>query len=181
MGAVAMVFSQDPSQRLRRLRQAMFPGGQDFNGQVSFQVISPNGGAVSAMVLQYVGNAMSSVEMNAQGTNPVGSALTSQTRCAEFPMAADGSCTAQYTLPWVVFGAGWESRLKAANPPSTTAGAVQFRFTLLPSTSTTSGTQNHLPAYYHRHSQRSDAGRRERDLYPECRPVSECRFPESAC
>jgi hypothetical protein len=48
----------------------------------------------------------------------------------------------------VVFGAGWESRLKAANPPSNMAGAVQFRFTLLPTVSTTGGLQNHLPAYY---------------------------------
>ncbi len=148
LGAIALVFSQDPSMAFGGFGNAMFPGGQDFNGQVSFQVISPTGGAVSAMVLQYVGSAMSSVEVSAQGTNPVGSALISQTRCAEFPMAADGSCTAQYSLPWVVFGAGWESRLKAANPPSPTAGAVQFRFTLLPSVSTTSGTQNHLAAYY---------------------------------
>jgi hypothetical protein len=148
LGAVAMVFSQDPSVAFGGFGNAMFPGGQDFNGLVSFQVVSPNGGALSAMVLQYVGSAMSIVEANAQGTNPVTSALISQTRCAEFPMAADGSCTAQYTLPWVVFGAGWESRLKAANPPNTTAGAVQFRFTLLPSASTASGTQNHLPAYY---------------------------------
>jgi hypothetical protein len=149
LGAVAMVFSQDPSVAFGGFGNAMFPGGQDFNGLVTFQVVSPNGGAVSAMVLQYVGNAMSSVEVNPQGTNPSGSSsATSLTRCAEFPMAADGSCVAQYTLPWVVFGAGWESRLKAANPPSATAGAVQFRFTLLPAVSTTSGVQNHLPAYY---------------------------------
>jgi hypothetical protein len=148
LGAVAMVFSQDPAVAFGGFGSAMFPGGQDFNGLVTFQVTSPNGGAVSAMVLQYVGSAMSSVEVNAQGTNPVGSAVISQTRCAEFPMAADGSCTTQYTLPWVVFGSGWESRLKASNPPSTIAGAVQFRFTLLPAASTTSGVQNHLPAYY---------------------------------
>jgi hypothetical protein len=149
LGAVAMVFSQDPSTAFGGFGNAMFPGGQDFNGLVTFQVVSPNGGAVSAMVLQYVGNAMSSVEVNPQGTSSgVTPALISQTRCAEFPMAADGYCTVQYTLPWVVFGAGWESRLKAANPPSATAGAVQFRFTLLPAASTTSGVQNHLPAYY---------------------------------
>jgi hypothetical protein len=63
-------------------------------------------------------------------------------------MAADGSCTLQYTLPWVAFGAGWESRLKAANPPSATTGAVQFRFTLLPASPVSSGSQNHLPAFY---------------------------------
>ena len=149
LGAVAMVFSQDPSQAYGGFGNAMFPGGKDFNGLVTFQVVSPTGGVVSAMVLQYVGNAMSSVEVNPQGTTPVGyEAITSVTRCAEFPMAADGSCTSQFTLPWVVFGAGWESRLKAANPPSTTAGTVQFRFTLLPAASTTSGSKNHLPAYY---------------------------------
>ena len=149
LGAVAMVFSQDPTQAFGGFGNAMFPGGKDFNGLVTFQVITPTGGVVSAMVLQYVGNAMSSVEVNPQGTTPTGaSTVTSLTRCAEFPMAADGSCTTQYTLPWVVFGAGWESRLKAANPPSATAGAVQFRFTLLPAASTSSGSQNHLPAYY---------------------------------
>src|ERR1019366_8247644 len=123
---------------------AMFPAGQDFNGLVSFQVISPNGGSVAAMVLQYVGNAMSSVELNSQSPSPAGlSSATTSTRCAEFPMAADGTCAVQYTLPWAVFGAGWESPLKAANPPSTSAGAVQLRFTLLPAASATGGLQNH--------------------------------------
>jgi len=149
LGAVAMVFSQDPSQAFGGFGNAMFPGGKDFNGLVTFQVVSPNGGVVSAMVLQYVGNAMSSVEVNSQGTTPTGaSTVTSLTRCAEFPMAADGTCTTQFTLPWVVFGAGWESRLKAANPPSATAGAVQFRFTLLPAAPSTGASPNHLPAYY---------------------------------
>lgn len=63
-------------------------------------------------------------------------------------MAPDGTCTTQYMLPWVVFGAGWESRLKAGNLPSTTSGAVQLRFTLLPVASATGGSQNHLPAYF---------------------------------
>ncbi len=149
LGTIAMVFSQDPSVAFGGFGNAMFPGGQDFNGLVTFQVVSPTGGVVSAMVLQYVGSAMSSVEVNPQGTTPTGtSTVGSLTRCAEFPMAADGSCTVQFTLPWVVFGAGWESRLKAANPPSATAGAVQFRFTLLPAASTVSGSPNHLPAYY---------------------------------
>ena len=44
LGAVAMVFSQDPSQPFGGFGNAMFPGGQDFNGLVTFQVISPNGG-----------------------------------------------------------------------------------------------------------------------------------------
>jgi hypothetical protein len=58
-------------------------------------------------------------------------------------MAPDGTCTVQYTLPWVVFGGGWESRLKAGNSPSAASG-VQLRFTLLPA----NGSQNHLPAYF---------------------------------
>jgi hypothetical protein len=144
-----MVFSQDPAQSFGGFGNAMFPGGKDFNGLVTFQVTSPTGGAVSAMVLQYVGNAMSSVEVNPQGTTPAGaSAVSTVTRCAEFPMAADGTCSVQYTLPWVVFGAGWQSRLKAANPPSPNPSAVQFRFTLLPAAAAADGLQNHLPAYF---------------------------------
>ena len=62
-GAIAAgLFSQDPSQPFGGFGQAMFPQGQDFNGLVTFQVTSPSGGSVSAMVLQYVGNAVSSVE-----------------------------------------------------------------------------------------------------------------------
>jgi len=63
-------------------------------------------------------------------------------------MATDGSCSVQYTLPWVVFGGGWESRLKVGNPPSPSSGAVQLRFTLLPAVSATNGSPNHLPAYF---------------------------------
>ena len=149
LGSVAMVFSQDPSQSFGGFGNAMFPGGQDFNGLITFQVISPTGGSVAALVLQYVGNAMSSVELNSQSSPAAGfSSVTSLTRCAEFPMASDGTCTAQYTLPWVVFGGGWESRLKVGNPPSATAGAVQLRFTLLPAATATNGAQNHLPAYF---------------------------------
>jgi hypothetical protein len=48
----------------------------------------------------------------------------------------------------VVFGGGWESRLKVGNPPSPSSGAVQLRFTLLPAVSATNGSPNHLPAYY---------------------------------
>ncbi len=83
-GAIALVFSQDPSQPFGGFGQAMFPSGQDFNGLVAFQVTSPSGGSVSAMVLQYVGNAVSSVEMNSQRLPATGS---SGTRCAEFAMA----------------------------------------------------------------------------------------------
>ena len=144
-GAIALAFSLDPSQPFGGFGQAMFPLGQDFNGLVAFQVTSPSGGSVSAMVLQYVGNAVSSVEMNSQSLPATGA---SATRCAEFAMAVDGSCTVQYTLPWVVFGGGWESRLKAGNPPSPSSGAVQLRFTLLPAVSAANGLQNHLPAYF---------------------------------
>ena len=146
LGSAAMEFSQDPSQAFGGFGKAMFPGGQDFNGLVSFEVISPDGGSVAAMVLQYVGTALSSVQLNAQ--NPATANAASSTRCAEFPTAADGTCMVQYTLPWAVFGAGWESRLKASNPPSSSAGAVQLRFTLLPAVSVSGGSQNHLTAYF---------------------------------
>jgi hypothetical protein len=63
-------------------------------------------------------------------------------------MAVDGSCSVQYTIPWVVFGGGWESRLKVGNPPSPSSGAVQLRFTLLPAVSATNGSPNHLTAYF---------------------------------
>jgi hypothetical protein len=126
----------------------MFPSGQDFNGIVAFQVTSPSGGAVAAMVLQDVGNAVSSVEVNSQSSSAASSSVAAGTRCAEFAMGADGSCSVQYTLPWVVFGNGWESRLKAGNPPSPTSGAVQMRFALVPAVSATNGLQNHLPAYF---------------------------------
>jgi len=147
-GAIALVFSQDPSQPFGGFGQAMFPQGQDFNGLVAFQVTSPSGGAVAAMVLQDVGNAVSSVEVNSQSSSAASSSVTAGTRCAEFAMAVDGSCSVRYTLPWVVFGNGWESRLKAGNPPSPTSGAVQVRFTLVPAVSPVNGSQNHLPAYF---------------------------------
>ena len=147
-GAIALVFSQDPSQPFGGFGKAMFPQGQDFNGLVAFQVISPSSGTVAAMVLQDVGNAVSSVEVNAQSLSAANSSATSVTRCAEFAMAADGSCSVQYTLPWVVFGGGWESRLKAGNPPSPSSGAVQLSFTLVPAVPAVNGSQNHLPAYF---------------------------------
>ena len=145
LGAIALIFSQDPSQSFGGFGQAMFPLDQDFSGLVTFQVISPSGGSVSAMILQYVGNAVSSVELNSQN---LPAASSSGTRCAEFTLAPDGTCTVQYMLPWVVFGGGWESRLKAGNPPSATSGAVQLRFTLLPAVSAANGLQNHRPAYF---------------------------------
>ena len=144
LGAVALVFSQDPNQPFGGFGKAMFPRGQDFNGLATFQVVSPNSGSVEATVLQYVGNAVSSVEVNSQNL-PSGGA--SGARCAEFTMAADGTCTVQYALPWVVFGGGWESRLKTGSSPGATSG-VQLRFTLRPPLSSSNGSQNHLPAYF---------------------------------
>jgi len=144
-GTIAFLFSQDPRQPSGGFGQAMFPLGQDFNGLVTFQVTSPGNGSLSAMVLQYVGNAVSNVAMNLQSAAVT---TSSTTRCAEFAMAADGSCSVQYMLPWVVFGGGWESRLKAGNPPSPSSGAVQLRFTLLPAAAATNGVANHLPAYF---------------------------------
>jgi hypothetical protein len=79
-GAVALVFSQDPSQPFGGFGQAMFPSGQDFNGKVSFQVTSPSGGPVAAMVLQDVGNAVSSVEVNSPSSSAAVSSVTAGTR-----------------------------------------------------------------------------------------------------
>jgi len=150
-GAMGIVFSWDPGQPLGGFGNAMFPLGQDFNGLVSFQVISPQGGAVTAAVYQYVGNTMSSVAMNSKSPLSPGFAPSAATAasCAEFTTAPDGTCTVQHLLPWVVFGGGWESRLKAYNSPSATpSSAVQLRFTLLPAVPVTDGVQNHLPAFY---------------------------------
>ena len=144
LGTIALVFSQDSNKSFGGFGQAMFPQGQDFNGLVTFQVVSPNGGSVDAMILQYVGNAVSSVEVNSQ---TLSAASSSATRCAEFAMAPDGTCMVQFTLPWVVFGGGWESRLKAGNSPSAPSG-VQLRFTLLPAAPAVKGLPNHLPAYF---------------------------------
>lgn len=144
LGSIALVFSQDPSQPFGGFGSVMFPRGQDFNGLVTFQVISPSGGSVQAMILQYVGNAVSSVEVNSQNLSASGA---SSTRCAEFTLAADGTCTVQYALPWVLFGGGWESRLKTGNWPGAMSG-VQVRFTLRPPVPSFNGSQNHLPAYF---------------------------------
>ncbi len=146
LGVAAFAFSSDPNGPSGGFGNAMFPLGQDFNGQVTFQVISPSNGSVSAMVLQDVGSSMSTVALSSRG--PASAAGTANTLCAEFATAPDGTCTVQYYFPWVVFGGGWESRLKAAYPPSATSGPVQLRFTLLPVVSATGGTPNHLPAYF---------------------------------
>ena len=149
LGVVPLVFSREPNQSFGGFGSAMFPLGQDFKGVVTFQVLSPSSAKVSAMVLQYVGNAMSSVELNSQPATGLSVSKATSANCAEFAAAADGTCTVQYSLPWVVFGAGWESRLKAGNSPgSGSASAVQLRFTLVPASPATNGTQNHLPAFF---------------------------------
>ncbi len=150
LGAVALVFSRNPALPFGGFGDAMFPQGQDFRGMVTFQVISPNSATMSAMVLQYVGSAMSTVELNSQGS--IGFSLANGAgsgACAEFATASDGTCTVQYSLPWVVFGGGWESRLKAGNSPGGgSASPVQVSFTLLPASPASAGGQNHLPAYF---------------------------------
>ena len=43
----------------------MFPQGQDFDGWVTFSVTSPNSAGINVLVLQYVGNTVSSVNVQA--------------------------------------------------------------------------------------------------------------------
>ena len=61
---LGIVFSWGVNDPSEGFGNAMFPSGQDFNGLVTFQVISPNGGTVSAAVYQFVGSTMSSVQLN---------------------------------------------------------------------------------------------------------------------
>jgi hypothetical protein len=98
LGTIALIFSRDPSQHFGGFGQVMFPQGQDFNGLVAFQVVSPSGGSIAAMVLQYIRNSMSSVEVNSQRLSAVSASGTPVTRCAEFAMGLDGN-TVQYQLP----------------------------------------------------------------------------------
>ena len=62
-GATGIVFSWDPSQPFGGFGNAAFPQGQDFNGWVTFDVITPGSSGVSVLVLQYVGNTISSVNV----------------------------------------------------------------------------------------------------------------------
>ena len=62
-GAIGIVFSREPGQPVGGFGSAAFPRGQDFNGWVKFDVTSPPNGAVSVLVLQDVGNTMSSVNV----------------------------------------------------------------------------------------------------------------------
>jgi hypothetical protein len=63
LGATGIVFSWDPSQPFGGFGNAAFPQGQDFNGWVTFDVTSPGSNGVSVLVLQYVGNTISSVNV----------------------------------------------------------------------------------------------------------------------
>ncbi len=62
-GATGIVFSWDPSQAFGGFGAAAFPQGQDFNGWVTFNVTTPGSSGVSVLVLQYVGNTISSVNV----------------------------------------------------------------------------------------------------------------------
>jgi hypothetical protein len=64
-GAIGIVFSAEPGQAVGGFGNAAFPQGQDFNGWVRFDVTSQVNSAVSVLVLQYVGNTMSSVNVQA--------------------------------------------------------------------------------------------------------------------
>ena len=61
-GAVNIVFPSDSSQPAGGFGNAAFPQGQDFHGWVTFEVTSPGGGGVNLIVLQYVGQTISSVD-----------------------------------------------------------------------------------------------------------------------
>jgi hypothetical protein len=62
-GATGIVFSWDPSQAFGGFGSAAFPQGQDFTGWVTFNVTTPGSSGVSVLVLQYVGNTISSVNV----------------------------------------------------------------------------------------------------------------------
>ena len=62
-GTIAMVFSLDPTQAFGGFGNAMFPNGQDFNGWVTFAVTSPSDAGISVIVLQYIGDTVSSVNV----------------------------------------------------------------------------------------------------------------------
>jgi hypothetical protein len=57
LGAISFTFSSDTG-----FGAAMFPQQADFSGWVTFEVVSPVGGAVSPLVLQIVGNSMATVD-----------------------------------------------------------------------------------------------------------------------
>ena len=62
-GAIGTVFAWDPSLPQGGFGSAAFPQGQDFSGWVTFDVTTPGSSGVNVVVLQYVGNTMSSVNV----------------------------------------------------------------------------------------------------------------------
>jgi hypothetical protein len=151
LGVVAFAFSSEGDQQSGGFGRAMFPDGADYNGWVTFEVVSPSTGTVSVVVLQWVGSSMSTVSLQSSTDVPGQSASLSSTAtgCAEFQVSPDGRCMVQDVIPWVAFGSGWESRLKMGNIPSVSAGGpIQVGFKLLSASAMTNGLQNHMPAYF---------------------------------
>jgi hypothetical protein len=147
-GVTAFVFSQDPNGLFGGFGQSMFPQGTDFNGWVTFQVNSPSDGAITLVVLQVVGDSMSSANVQAFPA-PVVAQQSVVGKCAEFQSTSDGRCMLQDLIPWVAFGGGWESRLKIGNIPGESAGgSVQVGFTLVPALPVANGQQNHMAAFF---------------------------------
>jgi hypothetical protein len=62
-GTIGVVFAWDPSLPQGGFGGAAFPQGQDFSGWVTFDVTTPNSSGVNVVVLQYVGNTVSSVNV----------------------------------------------------------------------------------------------------------------------
>ena len=63
LGTIGVVFAGDPSQPQGGFGGAAFPQGQDFSGWVTFNVTTPSSNGVNVVVLQYVGDTMSSVNV----------------------------------------------------------------------------------------------------------------------
>jgi hypothetical protein len=63
LGAIGVLFSGDPSQPQGGFGSAAFPQGQDFSGWVTFNVTTAGSSGVNVVVLQYVGDTMSSVNV----------------------------------------------------------------------------------------------------------------------
>ena len=95
-------------------------------------------------------------------------------------MAADGSCAVQYTLPWVVFGGGWESRLKAATRQAPHPAPCSFAFTLLAVAVRNQRFAKPSAGLFHRQSHWPDASWRERELYAGRRSIGGYPLPVSA-
>jgi len=149
-GVTAFVFSQNPSGLFGGFGSAMFPAGTDFTGWVTFEVTSPSDGAITPVVLQVVGDSLSSVAVQPFSASvPVATQQANPVGCAEFQPTGDGGCMLQDLIPWVAFGGGLESRLNIGNIPSGTAsGRVQVSFALVPGVPSANGLQNHLTTFF---------------------------------